>query len=42
MVSTYRETYRSVVRKDGMDGLLRQMRDKIAELETRANQQPPV
>lgn len=39
MVSTYRETYRSVVRRDGMDGLLQQMRDKIAELE--ANQDLP-
>ena len=35
MVSTYRETYRSVVRRDGMDGLLQQMRDKLAELEAR-------
>lgn len=32
MVSTYRETYRSIVRRDGMDGLLQQMRDKLAEL----------
>lgn len=40
MVSTYRETYRSVVRKDGMDGLLKQMREKIAELEAQANLQP--
>lgn len=35
MVSTYRETYRSVVRRDGMDGLLQQMRDKLVELEAR-------
>lgn len=28
MVSSYRETYRSVVRRDGMDGLLTQMREK--------------
>ncbi len=28
MVSSYRETYRSVVRRDGMDGLLAQMREK--------------
>ena len=42
MVSTYRETYRSVVRKDGMDGLLQQMRDKIAELEAQANLQTDV
>lgn len=40
MVSTYRETYRSVVRKDGMDGLLQQMREKIAELEAQANLEP--
>lgn len=40
MVSTYRETYRSVVRKDGIDGLLLQMRAKIAELEAQANLQP--
>lgn len=40
MVSTYRETYRNIVRKDGMDGLLLQMRDKIVELEAQANQQP--
>lgn len=35
MVSTYRETYRSVVRRDGMDGLLQQMREKLAELQAR-------
>lgn len=40
MVSTYRETYRSVVRRSGMDGLLQQMRDKIAELEAQANLPP--
>ena len=28
MVSSYRETYRSVVRRDGMDGLLEQMRER--------------
>jgi len=31
MVSSYRETYRSVVRRDGMDGLLSQMRERAAE-----------
>ena len=31
MVSSYRETYRSVVRRDGMDGLLEQMRERSAE-----------
>ena len=31
MVSSYRETYRSVVRRDGMDGLLEQMRERAAE-----------
>lgn len=31
MVSSYRETYRSVVRRDGMDGLLAQMREKAAD-----------
>ena len=31
MVGSYRETYRSVVRKDGMDGLLAQMREKAAQ-----------
>ena len=40
MVSTYRETYRSVVRKDGMDGLLLQMRTKITELEALADLGP--
>jgi phospholipid transport system substrate-binding protein len=30
MVSSYRETYRSVVRRDGMDGLLSQMREKAS------------
>lgn len=40
MVSTYRETYRSVVRRSGMDGLLQQMRDKIAELEAQADLPP--
>lgn len=33
MVSTYRETYRSIVRRDGMSGLLQQMRDKLEELQ---------
>jgi len=37
MVSTYRDTYRSIVRRDGMDGLLKQMRDKVTELEAQAN-----
>lgn len=32
MVSSYRETYRSVVRRDGMEGLLSQMREKAATL----------
>lgn len=31
MVSSYRETYRSVVRRDGMDGLLEQMRERAAQ-----------
>lgn len=31
MVSTYRETYRSVVRNAGMDGLLEQMRSKSGQ-----------
>ena len=31
MVSSYRETYRSVVRRDGMDGLLAQMREKATQ-----------
>ena len=31
MVSSYRETYRSVVRRDGMDGLLDQMRERAAQ-----------
>ena len=30
MVSSYRETYRSIVRRDGMDGLLEQMREKAS------------
>jgi len=33
MVSSYRDTYRSIVRRDGMDGLIEQMRAKIAELD---------
>lgn len=32
MISSYRETYRSVVRRSGMDGLLEQMRTQLAEL----------
>jgi len=32
MVSSYRETYRSVVKRDGMDGLLAQMREKAAQV----------
>lgn len=40
MVSTYRETYRSVVKKSGMDGLLQQMREKLAELQAKENLPP--
>jgi phospholipid transport system substrate-binding protein len=29
MVSTYRETYRSIVSRDGIDGLLEQMRTQL-------------
>ncbi|MDA9909028.1 ABC transporter substrate-binding protein [Gammaproteobacteria bacterium] len=32
MVSSYRETYRSVVKREGMDGLLAQMREKAAQV----------
>lgn len=31
MVSSFRETYRSVVRREGLDGLLSQMREKATE-----------
>ncbi|MGY8789479.1 MAG: MlaC/ttg2D family ABC transporter substrate-binding protein [Pseudomonadales bacterium] len=30
MVSSYRETYRSVVRRDGIDGLLSQMQERAS------------
>ncbi|MDY6982762.1 MAG: ABC transporter substrate-binding protein, partial [Pseudomonadota bacterium] len=30
MVSSYRDTYRDIVRRDGVDGLLEQMRAKAA------------
>jgi phospholipid transport system substrate-binding protein len=33
MVSSYRDTYRSIFTKDGIDGLIAQMRAKIAEME---------
>jgi phospholipid transport system substrate-binding protein len=33
MVSSYRDTYRSIARRSGMDDLLSQMREKILELE---------
>jgi len=32
MVSTYRDTYRPIFSKDGIDGLIKQMQAKIAEL----------
>ncbi len=32
MVSTYRDSYRPIFSKDGIDGLLKQMKAKIAEL----------
>ena len=32
MVSTYRDSYRPIVSKDGIDGLLKQMKAKIAEV----------
>lgn len=31
MVSSYRETYRSVVRRDGLDGLLAQLRERAGQ-----------
>lgn len=31
MVNSYRDTYRDIVRRDGMDGLLEQMRSKVAQ-----------
>lgn len=37
MVSTYRETYRSVARRSGIDGMLEQMRENISELEAGGN-----
>lgn len=33
MVSSYRDTYRSIFSKDGIDGLIAQMKAKIAEME---------
>jgi phospholipid transport system substrate-binding protein len=33
MVSSYRDTYRSIFTKDGIDGLIAQMKAKIAEME---------
>lgn len=33
MVSSYRDTYRSIFTKDGIDGLIAQIKDKIAEME---------
>lgn len=33
MVSSYRDTYRSIFTKDGIDGLMAQMKAKIAEME---------
>jgi phospholipid transport system substrate-binding protein len=33
MVSSYRDTYRSIVSKEGMDGLLKQMKNKLAEIQ---------
>jgi phospholipid transport system substrate-binding protein len=33
MVSSYRDTYRSIVRRSGMDGLIEQMKAKINDLE---------
>jgi phospholipid transport system substrate-binding protein len=32
MVTSYRDTYRSIVSKEGMDGLLKQMKAKLAEI----------
>lgn len=32
MISTYRETYRSIVSRDGIDGLLEQMRTQLSKL----------
>jgi phospholipid transport system substrate-binding protein len=31
MVSSYRDTYRSIVRRSGMDGLINQMREQLSE-----------
>lgn len=35
MVSSYRDTYRGIYSKDGIDGLLKQMKAKISELEAK-------
>jgi phospholipid transport system substrate-binding protein len=35
MISTYRDTYRDTYAKQGIDGLLKQMKAKIAELEAK-------
>lgn len=35
LISNYRSSYQDIVSKEGLDGLLTKMRDKIKELETR-------
>lgn len=35
LISNYRSSYQDIVSKEGLDGLLAKMRDKIKELETR-------
>jgi phospholipid transport system substrate-binding protein len=36
MVSSYRDTYRDIVSRSGLDGLLQQMRDKLVQLRAAA------
>jgi phospholipid transport system substrate-binding protein len=40
MVRNYRSTYTEIIRRDGLDGILRQMEDKIAELRDRKELAP--
>ncbi|MGD2137062.1 MAG: ABC transporter substrate-binding protein [Gammaproteobacteria bacterium] len=40
LISNYRSSYREIVSKEGFDGLLARMQDKIRELESQPDEQP--
>ena len=40
LINNYRSTYQEIYKKDGFDGLMARMQDKINELESEPAEQP--